>query len=52
MASTMEVDSEQHLVLMHAHIQIIIGKTNKVKISNLKIARKLGVINRGLQSKS
>jgi hypothetical protein len=44
MASTMEVDSKQHLVLMHAHMQITIGKTNKVKINNLKIARKLGVI--------
>jgi len=26
-------------------MQIIIGKTNKVKINNLKIARKLRVIN-------
>jgi hypothetical protein len=44
MASTMEVDLEQRLVLMHAHMQIIIGKTNKVKINNLKTTRKLGVI--------
>jgi hypothetical protein len=44
MASTMEVDLEQHLPLMQAHIQITIGKTNKVKINNLKIVRKLGAI--------
>jgi hypothetical protein len=44
MASTMEMDSKQHLVLMHAHIQIIIGKINRVKINNLKITRKLEVI--------
>jgi hypothetical protein len=30
---------------MHAHIQISIGKSNKVKINNLKTIRKLGVIN-------
>jgi hypothetical protein len=42
MASTMEVDSEQCLVFMHAHMQITIGKTNKVKIGNLKIVKKLG----------
>jgi hypothetical protein len=44
MVSTMEVDSEQHLALIHAHMQITIGKINKVKTSNLKIARKLRVI--------
>jgi hypothetical protein len=40
----MEVDLEQHLTLMQAHMQIIIGKANKVKINNLKIERKLIVI--------
>ncbi len=29
---------------MQAHKQITIGKVNKVKINNLKIAKKLGVI--------
>jgi len=41
----MEVNSKQCFVLMQAHVQITIGKANKVKIGNLKIARKLGVIN-------
>jgi hypothetical protein len=30
---------------MQTHMQITIGKTNKVKINNLETARKLGVIN-------
>jgi hypothetical protein len=45
MASTMEVDLEQHLALMQTHVQITIGKTNKVKINNLKNVRKLRLIN-------
>jgi hypothetical protein len=46
MASTMEVDLKQHLALMaHAHMQISIRKTKKVKISNLKTTRKLWLIN-------
>jgi hypothetical protein len=45
MASTTKVDSKQCLALMHAHIQILIGKANKVKISNLKTIKKLRVIN-------
>ncbi len=44
MASTMEVDLEQCLVLMQAHMQITVGKANKVKINNLETTRKLGVI--------
>ncbi len=44
MASTMEVDLEQCLGWMQAHVQITIGKTN-FKISNLKNARNLRVIN-------
>jgi hypothetical protein len=37
----MEVDSKQHHVLLQSQMQIIVGKTNKVKINNLKIVRDL-----------
>ncbi len=39
----MEVNSKQHHVLLQSQIQIIIGKTNKIKINNLKIVRDLKI---------
>ncbi len=40
----MEVDSKQHHVLLQSQTQIIVGKTNKIKINNFKIARDLKII--------
>jgi hypothetical protein len=42
MASTMEVDSEQHLTLMHAQMHMNVGKVNKIQINNFK---KIGISN-------
>jgi len=41
----MEVDLEQRITIMQTHMQITLGKVNEVKINNLKIVRKLKVIN-------
>jgi hypothetical protein len=34
MASTMEMDLEQHLTLMQTQMHISVGKVNKIKINN------------------
>ncbi len=51
MASTMEMDSKQHLALIQTHMQINVGKANKVKINNLEIVRKLKDISEKFKTK-
>ncbi len=47
----MEVDSKQHLIMMHAQMHMSVGKVNKIKINNLKKTRDFKFIGGGFKTK-